>query len=72
MTPRLLYTSNTAQEGDDMPVPGGWMVCFLIERVPGVRLTEFWHYGLAQRNKIRQAFLTSMTYVILPNKQAYL
>ena len=70
MTPRLLYTSNTAQEGDDMPVPGGWMVCFLIERVPGVRLTEFWHYGLAQRNKIRQAFLTSMTYVISLNKLA--
>ncbi|KAL4950205.1 hypothetical protein BDW69DRAFT_172657 [Aspergillus filifer] len=61
VTPRLLYTTNTAQEGDDMPVPGGWMVCFLMEKVPGVRMTEFWRYDLAQRNKIRQAFLTSMT-----------
>ncbi|KAL4934954.1 hypothetical protein BDV06DRAFT_207948 [Aspergillus oleicola] len=61
VTPRLLHTTNSGQNDDTMPVPGGWLVCLLMEMVPGVPMTEFRHYDLAKRDKIRQAFLRSMT-----------
>ncbi|KAL4950203.1 hypothetical protein BDW69DRAFT_187577 [Aspergillus filifer] len=61
VTPRLLHTMNLGQDDDTMPVPGGWLVCMLMEMVPGVPMTEFCYYNRAQRDKIRQAFLRSMT-----------
>ena len=39
-----------------MPVPGGWVVFILMERVPGVPLTDFRTYDLAKREKVRRAF----------------
>ncbi|KAL4968316.1 uncharacterized protein BDV14DRAFT_167758 [Aspergillus stella-maris] len=60
VTPRLLYTKNLGQDDDTMPVPGGWFVYMLMEMVPGVPMTEFCHYNLAKRDKIRQAFFKSM------------
>ncbi|KAL4928181.1 uncharacterized protein BDV17DRAFT_101663 [Aspergillus undulatus] len=61
VSPRLLSLVVGKQEGSTMPVPGGWIVFILMDMVPGVNLEEFRYFDFAKRERIRQAFLKSMT-----------
>ncbi|KAL4916566.1 hypothetical protein BDW62DRAFT_185913 [Aspergillus aurantiobrunneus] len=61
VAPRLIKLIHSVQDGDDMPVPGGWLAFILMERVPGVPLTHFHTYNLAKRDKIRKTFRRSVT-----------
>lgn len=39
-----------------MPVPGGYVVFMVMERVSGVSLVDFWDYDFLKREIIRGAF----------------
>ncbi|KKZ60974.1 hypothetical protein EMCG_04397 [[Emmonsia] crescens] len=56
VTPKLLAVKRSLQEWDCMPVPGGYLVFMVMERVPGVPLVDFWDYDFEKREKIRAAF----------------
>lgn len=45
-----------------MPVPGSYIIFLIIEKCPGVELTDFWDYDEAKRKKIRDAFRKNYTY----------
>ena len=56
VTPKLLHLVNSWQEEPGMPIPGGYMVALVMEKVPGVDLRDFWDYDSPKRDKIRGAF----------------
>ncbi|PGH09853.1 hypothetical protein AJ79_05579 [Helicocarpus griseus UAMH5409] len=43
-----------------MPVPGAYIAFVLMQKVPGVPLTNFWEYSPEKRQKIRAAFRVAM------------
>lgn len=46
-----------------MPVPGGYLVYIVMEKVRRVSLENFWRYPRDKRDKIRDAFAKSLEYV---------
>ncbi|OJD11458.1 hypothetical protein ACJ73_09533, partial [Blastomyces percursus] len=44
-----------------MPVPQGYLVFIVMEKVPGVSLVKFWEYDIVKRNKISASFHRSLT-----------
>lgn len=44
-----------------MPVPGGYIVFLLMEKVPGVPLVDFWQNDFEKRERIREAFRKGLT-----------
>ncbi|KAK2828968.1 hypothetical protein FQN49_007223 [Arthroderma sp. PD_2] len=61
VTPKLLHLKRSLQEFDYSPVPGGYIMFIVMEKVPGVPLDHFWEYDLAKRDKIKAAFRESLT-----------
>ncbi|EFR01383.1 hypothetical protein MGYG_04390 [Nannizzia gypsea CBS 118893] len=59
-TPRIIHLKRSLQR-DHYPVPGGYIVFIIMEKVPGITLSEFWSYDLAKRDKIRAAFRETLT-----------
>ncbi|EZF78288.1 hypothetical protein H105_00680 [Trichophyton soudanense CBS 452.61] len=53
---KLFYIQQSVQQHDYDPVPGGYMIFIVTEKVPGISLSQFWSYDLAKREKIRGAF----------------
>lgn len=70
VTPHLIRTDMTLQ-GEGYPMPYGYMVFLLIEKVPGEPLTDFWKYGLKKRNKIRVAFAKGLGFVSAPVQSGF-
>ncbi|KAI2005939.1 hypothetical protein LOY97_000220 [Ophidiomyces ophidiicola] len=60
VTPKLLYVKRSLQEWEDLPVPGGYVVFILMQKVPGVPLIDFWKYDFDKREKIRAVFQESL------------
>ncbi|KLJ06142.1 hypothetical protein EMPG_10436 [Blastomyces silverae] len=60
VTPRLLHKEKIIQ-GPNLPTPGGYIVFIVMEKVPGVPLTDFWTYDRPKRDRIREAFQKGMT-----------
>ncbi|KAK2753472.1 hypothetical protein FQN54_007862 [Arachnomyces sp. PD_36] len=54
-TPRLL-SHFQVEQAEDFPVPGGYLVCLLMEKLPGKMIMDFWDYDRAKRDRIREAF----------------
>ncbi|KAI1953687.1 hypothetical protein LOZ57_000028 [Ophidiomyces ophidiicola] len=61
VTPKLLYVKRSLQEWEHLPVPGGYVVFILMQKVTGVPLVDFWDYDFDKREKIRAAFRNSLT-----------
>lgn len=61
VTPKLLHIKQSLQEWSYMPVPNGYVVLILMEKVPGVPLVDFWNYDPNKRQKIRAAFREGLT-----------
>ncbi|KAM5437313.1 hypothetical protein McanCB21832_002022 [Microsporum canis] len=59
VTPKLIDLVPALQPSN-CPVPDGYIVFIVMEKVPGVPLSDFWEYDLAKRDKIRAAFRLSM------------
>ncbi|KAK2739258.1 hypothetical protein FQN57_006593 [Myotisia sp. PD_48] len=64
-SPKLLsalYREQTAK----MPVPGGYFLAELMEKLPGITLNadEFWSYDYEKRERIRAAFLLALGYIV--------
>ncbi|KAM5474840.1 hypothetical protein MferCBS49748_000247 [Microsporum ferrugineum] len=55
VVPRLLHCVIKNQD-INMLVPRGYLVVLIIEKCPGVTLSDFWDYNEAKREKIRDAF----------------
>ncbi|KAK2747902.1 hypothetical protein FQN57_001493 [Myotisia sp. PD_48] len=53
-----LFDSRLCRQSDAMPVPNGYLLVELMERLPGITLDEeiFWKYGFEKRQKIRASF----------------
>ncbi|KAK2812028.1 hypothetical protein FQN50_001737 [Emmonsiellopsis sp. PD_5] len=60
VTPRLLHKEKILQ-GPNLAMPGGYIVFIVMEKVPGVPLTDFWTYDRPKRDRIREAFRKGMT-----------
>ncbi|KAM5491880.1 hypothetical protein MaudMau93_001628 [Microsporum audouinii] len=60
VVPRLLHCIRSYQD-IYMPVPGSYIIFLIIEKCPGVELTDFWDYDEAKRKKIRDAFRKNYT-----------
>ncbi|KKZ64133.1 hypothetical protein EMCG_01553 [[Emmonsia] crescens] len=60
VVPKLLNVVRSWQSEPDMPVPKGYLVFIVMEKVPGVSLIKFWEYDLPKRNKIRASFRRSL------------
>ncbi|KAM5458249.1 hypothetical protein MaudCBS49596_000161 [Microsporum audouinii] len=60
VTPKLIDVIPALQPFN-CPVPDGYIVFIVMEKVPGVPLSNFWKYDLAKREKIRAAFRLSMS-----------
>ncbi|PGH11462.1 hypothetical protein AJ79_04837 [Helicocarpus griseus UAMH5409] len=60
VTPRLLHKEKFLQ-GPSWTMPGGYIVFIVMEKVPGVPLTDFWTYDRPKRDRIREAFRKSLT-----------
>ncbi|EEP81647.1 hypothetical protein UREG_06512 [Uncinocarpus reesii 1704] len=60
VTPELFHVAYT-QQSDDMPVPDGYLVFIMMEKVPGISLAAFWDFDFAKREKIRAAFRESLS-----------
>jgi hypothetical protein len=54
-TPKLLDFQRFLQ-GQDLWMPDGYMVCILMERLPGISLENFWQLPREERDQIRKAF----------------
>ncbi|PGH12739.1 hypothetical protein AJ79_04100 [Helicocarpus griseus UAMH5409] len=61
VVPKLLNVVWSWQSEPDMPVPKGYLVFNVMEKVPGVSLAKFWGYNLPKRDKIRASFRRSLT-----------
>ena len=57
-TPTLL-AKELATQGRDMPVPGGFIVYMLMNRLPGIPIDKFWMMDSMERQAIRDAFKTA-------------
>ncbi|KAK2768453.1 hypothetical protein FQN54_000308 [Arachnomyces sp. PD_36] len=56
--PQLIsYCQMTQPEG--FPLPGGYLVCILMEMVSGKSIMDFWEYDRETRDRIREAFRKS-------------
>ncbi|KAF3480057.1 uncharacterized protein GIQ15_05404 [Arthroderma uncinatum] len=64
VTPKLFNVKRSLQEWGHSPVPGGYIMFIVMEKVPGVPLTHFWEYDMAKRNKIRAAFRKSLDWFV--------
>src|SRR5438105_11026390 len=64
-TPKLLAFKWATQDQETMPVPGGYMIFLLMEKVPGQTLLDFdfWSFSKEKRQKMRECFRRSMKYV---------
>lgn len=60
--PKLLKYKQDRQDRD-MSVPGGYIVYILMDRLPGVRLNDFWARDATERQEIRDAFKVAYEYV---------
>ncbi|KLJ13654.1 hypothetical protein EMPG_11417 [Blastomyces silverae] len=60
VVPKLLNVVMSWQSEPDMPIPKGYLVFIVMERVPGVPLDKFWSYELPKRHKIRASFLDAL------------
>lgn len=49
-----------------MLVPRGYLVVLIMEKCPGVTLSDFWDYDEAKREKIRDAFHRDYMYGFPP------
>lgn len=60
-TPRLLAIKRKAQTGD-MWVPGGFMTCIVIQKVPGTMMSTntFWSLDPQSRDIIKTSFRESL------------
>ncbi|KAK2798406.1 hypothetical protein FQN50_008846 [Emmonsiellopsis sp. PD_5] len=56
VTPTLFNVESSYQATDDMPVPNGYMVFLVMEKVPGVPLVDFWKYSARKKEVVREAF----------------
>lgn len=56
--PRLIAYSQMKQP-EGMCLPGGYLVCILMELVPGKMIMDFWDYDRETRDRIRTAFKKS-------------
>lgn len=61
-TPRLLDYQRINQT-NKMWLPGGYMVCILMELLPGISLENFWVLPREERDQIRNAFRVALEYV---------
>ncbi|KAK2746735.1 hypothetical protein FQN55_005462 [Onygenales sp. PD_40] len=61
VVPKLLNVVRSWQSEPVMPVPKGYLVFIVMEKVPGVPLVKFWEYDLPKRDKIRASFRRSLT-----------
>ncbi|PGH33747.1 hypothetical protein GX50_03404 [[Emmonsia] crescens] len=60
VTPLLLHKEKIIQ-GPNLPIPGGYIVFIVMEKVPGVPLTDFWTYDRPKRDRFREAFRKGMS-----------
>ncbi|KAK2799269.1 hypothetical protein FQN50_008545 [Emmonsiellopsis sp. PD_5] len=60
VTPRLL-TWVPHRQALDMPIPDGYIVFLVMEKVPGVPLDNFRTFSFDKREKIRAAFRRALT-----------
>ncbi|KAK2793161.1 hypothetical protein FQN50_010024 [Emmonsiellopsis sp. PD_5] len=60
VTPEL-YAYDLDYQRPSMPVPGGYVVYVLMEKVPGESLREFWDRPREERRKIRVAFKEALS-----------
>ncbi|KAB8215046.1 hypothetical protein BDV33DRAFT_195595 [Aspergillus novoparasiticus] len=59
-TPRFIDFRAFEQDDDD-PVPDGYLVVFLLEKLPGVNLERiFSEFSLEKRNRVRIAFAKAL------------
>jgi hypothetical protein len=58
-TPRLLGCQRLTQT-DKMWLPGGYLVCILVELVPGTSLDSFWDLPRDERDHARKAFRVAL------------
>ncbi|OJD23542.1 hypothetical protein ACJ73_05107 [Blastomyces percursus] len=61
VVPKLLNVVRSWQSEPDMPIPTGYLVFIVMEKVPGVPLVKFWEYDCPKRDKIRASFCRSLT-----------
>jgi hypothetical protein len=66
-TPKLLATArlSVSQDYDKIAMPGGYMICILMTKLPGDQLDydKFWKALIEEREQVRKAFKTALTYV---------
>ncbi|KAK2736426.1 hypothetical protein FQN57_000759 [Myotisia sp. PD_48] len=55
-TPKLLDYKLTYQEYEDDPLPGGFLIFLIMERLPGHNLNNFFDLPMSERNQVRLAF----------------
>ena len=58
-TPRLLGYQRLTQN-DSMWLPDGYLVCILMELVPGASLENFWELPRSERDQARKAFRVAL------------
>ncbi|EZF78273.1 hypothetical protein H105_00667 [Trichophyton soudanense CBS 452.61] len=56
VVPRLFHCLVYSQD-PNMPIPGGYMAILIMEKCPGVVLSDFWNFEESKKKKIRKAFL---------------
>lgn len=66
-----LYTSFLAGQTDDMPVPGGYIVVLVVEKLPGVPLSDFYERSNEQKRTIREAFKSALKLVLTVSYSTY-
>lgn len=59
-----LYGYKKSKQNDSGLVPGGYILYLLVQKYPGVSLTEdsFWQLSLPERDEIRQALKATLLY----------
>lgn len=64
--PKLLAEARFTQS-EDMCDPGGYVMCIVMEALPGVPLdpNEYWEFDREKRDRIRKAFQLALMYVCL-------
>ncbi|KKZ61142.1 hypothetical protein EMCG_04243 [[Emmonsia] crescens] len=60
VVPQQLLVVETWQHGPEMPVPNGYLIFIVMEKLPGVTLSDFWSYPLLKRDMIRASFAKSL------------
>ncbi|EFE34321.1 uncharacterized protein ARB_06721 [Trichophyton benhamiae CBS 112371] len=63
VVPRLLHCLVYSQD-PNMPIPGGYMAILVMEKCPGVVLSDFWSFEESKKEKIRKAFLRDFSWFI--------